>query len=191
MTQIQGVSGQPAGVTNDFRAMVEGFSRNYDLVNTLAGWGFSVFDAAVTPTGAGDYFAKIQNFSSDLLYITGLTILDAGAEVINVHTSPSFTSGGTAGVLVPVNRYSGSANLMATKAVVESDVDITGSTDTQIATINAGAGTEHSIDWSDAPIVLGPNQALVLEAATGTTAIRYTINCFFGVVSTRNAGGGA
>ncbi len=187
MTQIQNVAGTPAGVTDDYRAMVEGFGRGYDLVNTLAGWGFSVFDATVTPTGAGDYFAKIQNFSADPLFITGITLLDAGAEVINVHTSPAFASGGTHAVLVPVNRYSGSANLMATKAVVESDVDITGSTDTQIATINAGAGTEHSIDWSDAPIVLGPNQALVLEAATGTSAIRYTINCFFGVVPTVNS----
>jgi len=187
MANIQAVSGQPAGVTNDARAMVEGFGRSYHLVNTLAGWGFRVFDAAVTPTGAGDYFCKIQNFSSDLLYITGITILDAGAEVINIHTSPAFASGGTHAVLVPINRYSGSANLMATKAVVESDVDITGSTDTQIGTITVGAGTEHARDYSDSPIILGVNQALVLEAVTGTTAIRYTIDCFFGVVPIVNS----
>ena len=191
MTQIQSVSGQPAGVTNDYRAMVEGFGRSYHMACLLDGWAFSVFDAAVTPTAAGDYFAKVQNSSADLLYIIGLTILDAGAEVINVHTSPAFASGGTHALLVPVNRYSGSANLMATKAVVESDVDITGSTDTQIATINAGAGTEHSRDWSDDPIILGPNQALVMQAVTGTSAIRYTIDCFFGTVAITNAGGGA
>jgi hypothetical protein len=187
MTTINAAGGQPMGVTTNKRAMVEGYGRSFDLVNTLAGWGFSVFDAAVTPTAGNDYFHKTQNYSSDLLYITDLTILDAGAEVINVHTSPAFASGGTHAVLVPVNRYSGSPNLMAAKAVVESDVDITGSTDTQIATLNVGAGTEHSLDWSDAPIILGPNQALVLQAVTGGNAIRYTINCFFGVTPTQDS----
>ena len=187
MTQIQNVAGTPAGVTDDYRAQMEGFGRDYHLACTLDGWGFSVFDPAVIPIGAGDYFAKIQNFSADLLYIVGLTILDAGAEMINIHTSPAFVSGGTHGVLVPINRYSGSANLMATKAVVESDVDITGSTDTQIGTVTCGAGTEHSRDWSDAPIILGPNQALVLEAVVGTAAIRYTIDCFFGTVPIANS----
>ena len=187
MTVIQSISGQPAGVTTDYRAMVEGFGRSYDLACTLAGWGFSVFDAAVTPTGAGDYFAKVQNDSATLLYITDITILDAGAELINVHVSPAFASGGTHAALVPVNRYSGSANLFTTLGTCESDVDITGSTDTQIAVINVGAGTEHSLSMTDAPLVLGPNQALVLEAATGTAAIRYTINCFFGVVPINNA----
>ncbi len=47
MTVIQSISGQPAGVTTDYRAMIEGFGRGYDLACTLAGWGFSVFDAAV------------------------------------------------------------------------------------------------------------------------------------------------
>ena len=188
MTQIQNVAGTPAGVTNDYRAQVEGFGRDYHLACTLAGWGFSVFDPTVTPAGAGDYFCKVQNDSADLLYITGLTIVDVGAEVINIHTSPAFASGGAGhAALVPINRYSGSANLFATKGTCESDTDITGSTDTQIGTLNVGAGTEHSLDWSDAPIVLGPNQALLLEAVTGTAAIRYTIDCFFGVVATQNS----
>jgi hypothetical protein len=187
MTQIQNVAGTPAGVTNDYRAMVEGFGRDYHLACTLAGWGFSMFDATVTPTAPGDYFAKLQNFSADKLYITGITIVDVGAELINVMVSPAFASGGTHAVVVPVNRYSGSANLAATKAVCESDVDITGSTDTQIGTIAVGAGTEHSVDYSDAPIILGPNQALVLQAATGTAAIRYTIDFYFGVVAIENS----
>ena len=47
MTQIQNVSGTPAGVTDDYRAMFEGFGRSYHLACTLDGWGFSVFDATV------------------------------------------------------------------------------------------------------------------------------------------------
>ncbi len=144
--------------------------------------------AKSTPAGAGDYFCKIQNDSATLLYITDITILDAGAEVINVHVSPAYASGGAGhAALVPVNRYSGSANLFATLGTCESDTDITGSTDTQIAAINCGAGTEHNLDMSDTPLVLGPNQAMVMEAVTGTAAIRYTVNCFFGVVPVTNA----
>ena len=187
MTQIQNVAGTPAGVTNDYRAQVEGFGRDYHLACCLDGWAFTMFDATVIPTGAGDYFAKIQNSSSDLLYITGITIVDVGTEVINMHVSPAFASAGTHGVIVPVNRYSGSANLAATKGVFESDVNITGSTDTQLAAFNVAAGVEFSHDMFDAPLVLGPNQAMVLEAVTGTAAIRYAIDFYFGTVATVNS----
>ena len=187
MTQIQNVSGTPVGVTNDYRVQIEGFGRDYHLANTLAGWGFTHFDNEVTPVGAGDYFCKLQNDSSDLLYITGLTFLDAGADVINMHVSPAFASAGTHDVLVPVNRYSGSANLAATKGVFESGIDITGSTDTQIATFNVAAGVELTHDMSDAPLVLGPNQAMVLEIVGSGDAIRYAVDFFFGVVPITNS----
>lgn len=187
MTQIQNVSGTPAGVTNDYRAQIEGFGRDYHLACTLAGWGFTQFDLAVDPTGAGDTFAKVQNDSSDLLYITRITMLHVAAEVVSVNVSPAFASGGTHAAIVPVNRYSGSANLAATKGTFESDVDITGMTPVQIASVNCGAGTEHELDLSDAPIILGPNQALLLATGANASICRYSIDFFFGVVAITNA----
>ena len=187
MTQIASVSGQPAGVTLGNRAMVAGFGRDYHLACLLDGWAFTMFDLAVDPTGVGDTFAKLQNSSSALCYVTGITMQHVAAEVVSVNVSPAFASTGTHAVIVPVNRYSGSANLAATKAVCESDVDITGMTPVQIASVNCGAGTEHTLDLSDAPIILGPNQALLLATGANASICRYSIHFFFGTVPIADA----
>ena len=187
MTTIANVSGTPVGVTNDYRAMQEGFFRKYHLACLLDGWAFTLYDAAVTPTGAADVFCKIQNDSADLMYVTGMRIYDAGAENIDVQVSASYPSGGTHAAIVPINRYSGSSNLAATKATCESDVNITGDSGATIHRLQIAATTEQEYDWSDQPLVFGPNQAFLLEAVTGTSAIRYEVDFFFGTVPIINS----
>lgn len=187
MTTIQNVSGTPVGVTSQYRALQEGFYRKYELACLLDGWAFTLYDATVTPTGAADVFCKIQNNSADLMYVTGLRIYDAGAENIDVQVSAAYTSGGTHAAIVPVNRYVGSSNLAATKALCESDVDITGDAGATIHRLQIAATTQHNNDWSDIPLVFGPNQAFLLEAVTGTAAIRYEVDFFFGTVPIINS----
>jgi hypothetical protein len=162
--------------------MQESFTRDYHLACLLDGWAFTQYDATVTPTGAADVFCKIQNNSADLMIVTGMRIYDAGAEIIDVQLSPAYTSAGASAAIVPINRYSGSANLAATKATCESDANITGDTGVTIHRLQVAATTEQAYDWSDAPIVVGTNQAFILEAATGTAAIRYEVDFYFATV---------
>lgn len=182
MTTINNASGTPVGVTNQNRAMQQSVMRDYHLACLLDGWAFTLYDATVTPTGAADVFCKVQNDSADLMYVTGMRIYDAGAELIDVQVSPSYTSAGASAAVVPINRYVGSTNLAATKATCESDANITGDTGVTIHRLQVAATTEQPYDWTDAPIIVGPNQAFILEAATGTSAIRYEVDFYFGTV---------
>jgi len=187
MTQIQSVSGTPVGVTNDYRAMQEGFYRKYHLACLLDGWAFTTYDATVTPTGAADVFHVALNTSADLMYVTGLRLYDAGAEIIDVQVSANYTPATSTTAIVPINRYVGSTNLAGTKGTFISDVDVTGDAGVTIHRLQIAATTEQSYDWVNAPIIVGPNRAFLLEAATGTNAIRYEVDFFFGTVPIVNS----
>jgi len=186
MTQIENANGTTMGVTVDARFMSEIVTRDYALACTQAGYGFTFYDAAVTPTGAADVFGKLQNDSAMQMVVTRVTIYDAGAELVHLQLSAAYSSGGTHGDVEPVNRLRGSALLASTYGTFESDVDITGDSGATIRTLQIAATTEQTYDLSDSPIVLGTNQALILEAATGTSAIRWEADFYFAAVATQN-----
>jgi len=171
----------PQKVTSEKRACslaVTVPARELDLRKHKEAYAIAV---AKTPTGAGDYFFHLANGSSDDLIIDRILLTDAGAETITL-SYVTGTPGGSPTLLVPVNLYPGTTNLMATKSGVPyHDEDITGLT--PVATLDAfvtGAGTLKDVDYSDRlPVVVPPGTAVALMAGTGTTAITATIHCHY------------
>lgn len=187
MSTINNANGVAAGVTSDGRLMVTSQQMPYaQAVAVEDGQAYRLVDAAVTPTGAADVFCKMQNNSSDNMMISEVRIYDAGAELIQAQVCPAYTSGGTHAAIVPVNKNVGSVNLAATKGLFESDVDITGDAGVLLDVIVVAATTDKRVTY-DPPICIGPNQAFLLEAQTGTSAINYHVDFYFATVPAVNS----
>lgn len=173
MSVIQGPNGTMQGVTSDGRSMVQSTRSDSTIDQILQGWGFTVVENTVTPTGAGDCFLYLGNDSSDQCVVDRIQINDAGAETIYLVMSDTYTLATTHAVVDSAMNRSGSSNVLSTKMTAEAGVDITGIAGTtyRIHDIEAGAGTQYANILGDAKIVIPPNMALSFFAATGTAAI--------------------
>jgi hypothetical protein len=174
-------SGDLAHVTSENRLSSLAVSVRESEINVRVHKQGYVISVAKTPTGAGDYFFHIANGSSDDLIIDRILLKNAAAETFSLQ-SVTGTPANALSLLVPVNLYAGSTNLMAAKSGVPyHSVDITGLT--PVATLDTWLSTNGVQDTRDyqtgLPVVCGPGAALALMAGTGTAALTALIYCHY------------
>lgn len=177
MTTYANANDRPAGVTSDGRLQTEVVQVPYTDYSTRANEvGFTMYLAAVTPTGAADTFFSITNTDPRPLLIQEVRYYDAHAgEFIHLQTGASYTlTGGTA--VEPVNRKVGSTLLASSYATIEQGVDITGNASATIMQSQAVQNTETTVSLKNRPIVLATNRCFELEASAGTGAIRVEVD---------------
>jgi len=157
--------------------MVELVARDYvyhvTAVNEMA---YTMYLAAVTPTGAADTFLTIQNTHDRPLLIQAVRYYDAHAgEQIHLQVGANYTITGGAAV-EPVNRKVGSTLLASSYATIEQGVDLTGNASATIMESDAVQNTETTVNFENRPIVLAQNRCFELEASAGTGAIRVEVD---------------
>jgi hypothetical protein len=183
-------NGKSGGITIDGRLMGEAVSMDYGLAVALQNqMAYTLYDLTVTPTGPGDYFCKIANTHplGYKLVISGLLINDAAAESIALATGVNFVSAGTHAEIEPINRFVGSPKLASSYGQFESDVDIQGFVGNIFKYITVGVATDYTLPLSKAVAVLDVNRCFVLQAITGTTAIRYSVDFYWAVPGVTDA----
>ena len=174
MSVITSGAGTQAGVTSAHRQMVQSVSSSDALDQVLAGWAFTVIENTVTPTGADDCFLYLGNDSSDPCVVERIGLTNAGAEVLYLVLSDTYTLATTHAVVDSAYNRSGASNALSTKMTAEAGVDITGigGTTYRVFDMTTGAGTvDGNILEQGQQIVIPPGQALSVFAATGTAAI--------------------
>ena len=177
MTTYQNANDRPAGVTSEGRLQVESINRDYNWhVTATNEMAYTMYLAAVTPTGAADVFFVIINTHDRPLLIQKVRYYDAHAgEFIYLQTGASYTvAGGTA--VEPVNRKVGSTLLASSYATIEQGANITGDASATIMQSQAVQNTETIVDLKERPIVLAQNRCFNLEASAGTGAIRLEVD---------------
>lgn len=176
MSVITSGSGTQAGVTSVHRQMVEAAIRGNELCEIENGWGFTVIEDTVTPTGAGDCFLYLGNNSSDPCVLSRFSAEFAGAEDIYFLLSDTYALGTTHALVDAAFNRIGGAHLLATKMTAEAGVDITGipGTTYEVKRVETGAGTHYDDLFAvDEMIVIPPGKALSIFAGTGTAAITH------------------
>jgi hypothetical protein len=176
--EIKGPNGNVLNVTSENRAAAVSAGADLQLVNAVeSGLAYTLFDATVTPTGAGDYFCKMANTTEDttmVVFACGFT--NAAAENMNIVTSANYVSATSHGEVEPASRAPGGP-LASLYGQFEVDVDITGQPAVQtVRTFVSGAGTVYTakddpFGLNAAPIYLNYGQALSMSCDTGTAAI--------------------
>jgi hypothetical protein len=189
MPTLNNSNGQAASITSDGRLMVSSYDE--PVKDVLNGWAFYLIDPTVTPTGAGDYWMHVENDSADPLVITRIAFTPVGAEEFQVCLAEAYTpaTSTTAFPSTPNRHFGGSSNAFSTKGTAICDADITGQGTVHIIRqLDSTANTEVVIDWSDRPVVLGTNTALLMLAGTGTAAItNVCVDCHFMVEPSTDA----
>jgi hypothetical protein len=182
--QIVNANFHAAGVTSGKRLMVDAVGYEMDLAVSLEKAMAFTLSATVTPTGAGDYFAKLANLSGDYkLVITAMRFTDAAAEVISVVAAAEFPSATTHAEVEPINRMVGSTVRASTYGHFEADVDITGIVGgVEVHRCTMAAGGQNSINMNNAPIVLLVNQCVCLLASVGAGALTLEVDFYFAAV---------
>jgi hypothetical protein len=177
MTTYANANDRPAGVTSDGRLQTEVVQMRYqDYVTGTNEAGYTMYLAAVTPTGAADTFFSLTNTDPRPCLIQEVRYYDAHAgEFIHLQTGASYTLvGGTA--VEPVNRKVGSTLLASSYATIEYGVDITGNASATVMESQAVQNTETTVSLKTRPIVLAQNRCFELEASAGTGAIRVEVD---------------
>jgi hypothetical protein len=176
--EIKGPNGNVANVTSENRQAAIGAAAPMELVAAVeSGYAYTLWDATVTPTGAGDYFCKVANTTEDLtfvIYAIGFT--NAAAENMNIVTGANYVSATSHAEVEPASRAPGGP-LASLLGQFEVDVDITGQGAVQtVRTFVSGAGTVYTqkddpFGLNASPIYLGYGQQMSLSCDTGTAAI--------------------
>lgn len=180
MTTYANQRDKPAGVTSDGRLQTEVVQVPYgDYVTGTNEMGYTMYLAAVTPTGAADTFFSITNLDPRPLQIQEVRYYDAHAgEFIHLQTGAVYTiTGGTA--VEPRNRKLGSTLLASSFAKIEQGVNMTGNASATLMQSQAVQNTETVVSLKNRPIVLAENRCFELEASAGTGAIRLEVDFVF------------
>ena len=132
----------------------------------------------VTPTGAGDCFAWLQNLDDKDLILEGFWLWLVASEYIYIDLATTGTPGGSPTAIVPANLNVGSGNVA--DGTFYQDPDITGLTSGRIAYriyhLTSAGSTFYELRSN---VIVPKNQIISFWAQTGTTALHMTLNFHF------------
>lgn len=173
MSEINGIKKTPMAVTENHRALVQATTSQSVIDQVLAGWGFEINVASVTPTGANDFMA-FKNLSPQLAVMTLLGLTDAGAETLTGSIAANYDIAGTNSTPDTAFNRSGGYNTLSDKMQVAQGVTLTGTGAVLSVplTIALGAGTVYPNLLNDASdIIIPPGHCFTLGVSAGTDAI--------------------